>query len=605
MESGLDDTSFSFVDMFEASELATETARLNSERCRDYYDSKQLTAEEVTELKRRKQPPIVDNVIAGKVNWLLGQEMNRRTDPKAFPRTPEHEQGADAVTDAIRFVCDNADWHEKRSSVWENMLIEGFGGVEVIHRMKRGKAEVVINHYAWDRLFYDPHSRRDDFSDARYLGAVIWSDRKQVEREYPKKNLAGAMQRHSFSDTFEDRPAYQVWGDKERDRIRIVLLYYLEGEKWKWVKFSYGVVLEEGESPYVDEDGDSVCPLILQSAYVDRDNARYGEVLKYLDQQDEINKRRSKLLHMANSRQTITIEGAVKSVANMKRELARPDGNVTVSAEAVEDAARIGMKPFEVVPMNDMVSSQFALLQESKESISDMGATEALQGATDGESGRAVLAKQQGAMQAITPLNDKLSRFTRRVYEAVWLRIRQFWTDERWIRVTDDERNVRFVALNRPVRVMDQLQAMPQEQVEQVAMRYGLTPNDPRLMQQVGVENAIPQLEVDIILEEVPDTVTLAAETFEQIVNIDAARGGVLPMEMIIEASPLQHKVKQKILDYFEQEKAQQAQGQQPQVAAQQAMFKAELDEKNSKTMLNVANANKSAAQAQREAMGY
>ncbi|MCJ8336140.1 MAG: hypothetical protein MJH10_18210, partial [Epibacterium sp.] len=150
-----------------------------------------------------------------------------------------------------------------------------------------------------------------------------------------------------------------------------------------------------------------------------------------------------------------------------------------------------------------------------------------------------------------------------------------------------------------------QLQQMPQEQVQAIAMQYRLSPNDPRLMQQVGVMNDITRAEVDIILEEVPDTVTLEAETFEQIVNIDAARGGVLPIEMIIEASPLQHKVKQKILDFFEQQKQAQVQGQQPQVEAQQAMFNAELQEKNSKSMLNVANANKAAAQAQREAMGY
>lgn len=605
MESGLDKTSFSFVDMFEAAEMASETSRANSERCRDYYDSKQLTAEEVSEMKRRGQPPIVDNVIAGKINWLLGQEMNRRTDPKAFPRTPGDEQTAEAATDAIRFVCDNTDWAEKRSRVWENMLIEGFGGVEVVHRMKRGQPEIEINHYPWDRLFFDPHSRMDDFSDARYKGAVIWGDRKEIERQYQGKDLSGAMQRHSFSDTYEDRPAYQVWGDKERDRIRICLMYYREADKWKWVKFTYGVILEQGESPYFDEDGASVCPLIMQSAYVDRDNNRYGETLKLLDQQDEINKRRSKLLHLANSRQTLTIEGAVKSVAAMKRELARPDGNVTVSAEALEDAARVGMKPFEIIPTADMATSQFALLQESKQSIQDMGATEALQGSVEGESGRAVLAKQQGAMQAITPLNDRLARFTRRVYQAIWNRIRQFWTQERWVRVTDDERNVRFVAINKPIRVMDRLAEMPPDQVEAVAMRYGIGPQDPRLQQVVGVQNNFAELGVDIILEEVPDTVTLEAETFEQLVNIDAARGGILPFEMLIKASPLRSKVKEEIMDFMEQQREAQQQGMQPQMAAQQAMLEAELKERDSKTMLNVANANKSMAQAQREAMGY
>ena len=32
-----------------------------------------------------------------------------------------------------------------------------------------------------------------------------------------------------------------------------------------------------------------------------------------------------------------------------------------------------------------------------------------------------------------------------RLHEATWLRIRQFWTSEKWIRVTDDEKNTRWV----------------------------------------------------------------------------------------------------------------------------------------------------------------
>ena len=37
-------------------------------------------------------------------------------------------------------------------------------------------------------------------------------------------------------------------------------------------------------------------------------------------------------------------------------------------------------------------------------------------------------------------LLDDLRHLDRRVYRMVWNRIRQFWTGQRWIRVTDDER---------------------------------------------------------------------------------------------------------------------------------------------------------------------
>ena len=45
-------------------------------------------------------------------------------------------------------------------------------------------------------------------------------------------------------------------------------------------------------------------------------------------------------------------------------------------------------------------------------------------------------------------LLDNLRHLDRRVFRAMWARMRQFWTAEKWMRVTDDERNVKWVGLN-------------------------------------------------------------------------------------------------------------------------------------------------------------
>ena len=37
----------------------------------------------------------------------------------------------------------------------------------------------------FDRLFWDPHSRKLDFNDARYKGIVIWMDRDQAYETWP------------------------------------------------------------------------------------------------------------------------------------------------------------------------------------------------------------------------------------------------------------------------------------------------------------------------------------------------------------------------------------------------------------------------------------
>lgn len=548
MENGLSVSTLE--QWFEAYESATSSARQEAERARDYRDGIQLTAEETSELKKRGQPPVVFNRIRSKIEWLKGLEVKQRTDPKAFPREPKHAEGAEAATDAIRFVCDNQDWDRVRSEFYDNFLIEGYGGVEVIHeRNSRGEIDIVINHYPWDRLFYDPHSRRDDFDDARYLGAVIWMDEDDFVEQYPdKKNLVEglALQGADSSETHDDKPAH-TWYDAGRKRIRVVLMWYRKNSKWHWCKFISGEKLGGGESPYADDDGQSVCPLILQSAYVGRNNERYGIVRDMFDPQDEINKRRSKALHSVNSRQTFGVKGALESVAGMKRELAKPDGHIEINIEAFEDAARVGMKPFDMIRNDDQTAANFSLLKDAKDEIDLLGANMALSGETgDATSGRAVLARQQGGMIEIASLNDKLHRFTREVYRHIWMRIRQFWTVEKWVRVTDDEVGARFVGLNRPVTLEERLGQMDPQEAGMVAQELALYPGDPRLSEVVDVENNVEQLDVDIVIEEVPDRVTLEGEMFEALMKY----GPTLPPAVLIEADPtLPRQKKEKLLE--------------------------------------------------------
>jgi hypothetical protein len=540
-------------DWFKGSEDATVTARTEAERARDYVDGVQLTSEEVSELTRRGQPPVVINRIRRKIEWLKGLEVKQRADPKAFPRTPKHQEEAESVTEALRFVCDDQDWDAVNSDCYDDFLVEGFCGVEIVHKQnKRGVVDVIANYYPWNRLFYDPHSRKPDFSDARFKGVVLWMDIADFKKAYPKQSDAVDVSMTEAVDagTYDDQPN-NIWIDAKRNRVRVILMWHREGDVWHWCKFIKGQKLEGGESPYMDDLGESVCPLIMQSSHVGRENNRYGVVRDMFDPQDEINKRRSKALHGINSRQTMGIAGAVQSVTALKRELAKPDGHVEISVEAYEAATRSGSKPFEIIPTADQTSGQFSLLQEAKQEIDMMGANSALAGETgNNTSGRAVLARQQGGMIELASLSDRRHQFNRNVYRHMWMRIKQFWTEERWIPVTDDEKNVKFVGINRPITFGEQLGQIPEEEAVQIAMQMGLTENDPRLQQQTGVQNSMQDMDVDIIIEETPDRVTLEGEAFEALLKY----GPQIPPAVLIEADPsMPAKKKEKLLKLMQE----------------------------------------------------
>ncbi|ALS63617.1 hypothetical protein [Pandoraea apista] len=584
---------------FEESEQMTDDARKLAERDRDYYDAKQWTAAELATLARRGQPALTINYIKRKVEYLRGFERRLRSDPKAFPRTPHEEQMSEAATDALRFVADQNKFDVTRSDVFEDMMIEGTGGADVVVRPTNDGYAVDIKRVPWDRIFFDPYSRDKDFADARYKGIVIWEDRAAALEAYPDRAAAieNTLNSGSMADTYDDRPKYSRWADNRRTRVRIVQMHWRQGGQWMVATFTRGGYLDDPmPSPYVDREGNPTSSLILRSAYVDRENNRYGHVRDLIPLQDEINKRRSKALHLMSVRQTFGNRQAILDVDKAKRELAKPDGHIEVEAGGQLNA------DFGVLPTDGMAQAQLELLRHATGEMQASGPNAAMAGKDPRiQSGRAIQAQQAGGAIEVEPIVDDLRQWTQQVMEASWLRVRQFWTGPTWVRVTDDERNLKWVGLNQPVTLADELAAMPPEQAQQITQQYQLQPGDPRLDQVVRRDNEISGLDVDIIIEEGPDVANIQAEQFQilaQIAPALAQTGDPIPTEVLIRASSLRNK--DALLDQMNKAREQRAAAQQGAAQIGQAQAEATINKTNSDALKARAQAAESMANAQR-----
>ena len=532
------------VQWFEEAEEANQDARKLAFRDMDYYDGKQLTPEEASALRKRGQPDTTFNFIGGKIDTMLGLEIQQRSDPKAWPRTPNDEKAAEAATDALRYVEDKEGLDTLFSESYEDLSKGGFEVVEVlVKNTKSGRAEIDLKQPAFDRVFYDPHSTKREFSDGRYMGYVLWWDRDQAEKKWPDKKdaIAGTIAEVVGNTTdYDDKPTFKVWARPgDRPRLRIVTIYWKDGEQWHMTKYTKQGVLETDEVPFVDEEGMSVNPMIMQSAYVDRENARYGAVRRLIGPQDEENKRRSKLLHMLTVRQTIAEKGAVDDVAEMKTQLARPDGHIETNPGF----------DFEIIDQSVQAAGQANLMQYSSAQMEKMGANSSLQGTPEGApSGRAIALTQQGGLVELTPLSERHRNFKKRVYEAIWQRIRQFWTEERWIRVTDNEDNIRFVGFNRKTTVGEEFarelkeeEGLGDEEIQQALQQAQANGED--LEAEITV-NVPAQMDMDILIETAPDTVTIEQEQFAELSKV-IGTGLELNdprMKLLIRASQLRDK---------------------------------------------------------------
>lgn len=546
------------------------------------------------------------------------------------------------MTDALRYVEEQQKFDQAKSAVAKNVFIEGYGGaLKEIEQCDYGDGQFEykhkLRHVEWDRLFYDPHSRALDFSDAKYKGIVAWLDLDDALAAHPDAadaiNAALSRDIGEPGSTTEDTP--RKWVDRKRKRVKIVEMYFRIGQDWYRSTFTQGADLEPPtKTEFLDEKKRrSLCPLVMTSCYVDQEGNRYGVVRQLISPQDEINKRASKALHLLSVNQAFGSEGSVENETEFAKALGRPDGTY------------FGMEPgwkqrgdVEIIRGGDLAQGHIALMQQSIADIDSVGPSAAnMPELPDSASGRAFLARQQAAAQEMGTAFDSLRSFTLSVFELDYYCIRQWWTEEMWLRVSDDQEltGYRFVALNREMTrgerfaelqqkgaplpkaleaaaghytpiIMTAVQKQQAELMQRAQMLGQPAPQgDDVVLQMIAShplmaeaikENDVESLLMDIVIDEAPETAVLAQEEFQTLTDllptVVQARPDMAPkmVELVIKASQLPNK--RELLEQMTKgPDPQQLQMQQAAQALQMEGVKAGIEVQKSQAALNQARA--------------
>jgi hypothetical protein len=568
--------------MFDASRTMQSPNRLKRQKCRDYYDGpEQLNSEVRRVLGDRRQPAIYSNRIRPMIEGVLGTLAANKVDPRCSPRNPnqEDENASDIATKTLRFIVESGNFQETILDCAENFLIEGTEAAIV----EADGETIPITQIRYEEFFSDPYSRRNDFKDATYMGIAQWKDEALIRATWPDRadQYAGAFDGGAFGAggaidaTWQDRPqTFTSWVDTKRRRMMVIEMYFNEGGEWWRIVYCALGLLEYSKSPYKNvKTGETRNPIEAESCYVDRENQRYGRVDDAIPIQDEVNSRRGRLLHLANSRQIQERElgASMVDADTARKEAARADGVIPVG--------------WQLVPTSDMARGQEILLAESKGEIERMGPTPAVLGQREGGSGRSGRASQILQQAGMTEIARPLARhaaFQERCYKAAWLNAQQFWTAEMFIRVTDETRAPEFLKINEPIMGIVQQPVVGPDGQPQIDPTTG-QPETQQIPGVVGTKNRIAEMDMDIIVSSAPDTATLQQEVFADLKEL--VTGGMDPFspefELIVEMSPMADKMRVLEVIKAKREEREQAQGQQMQEQQKiaEVASQAQLDE--------------------------
>jgi hypothetical protein len=572
--------------MYGESQSLTSEARLESQKDDDRYHGHHLTRAQKGLLRRRKQPDNTWNYTRLAINGTLGVIKQGATDPRAYPKNPKDEDSADVASKVLRYIADASSFDALKLKAAYDILVPGTGAAIIEVDEDRRVTVEKIRH---EEFFYDPHSREADFSDARYMGIAKWQWADDIAAAYPgsKAAVEAAMDGASglaFDVTAQDRPSDAsstvLWAEKSKRRIMVVEMYYREGKGWKRCKFYSGGLLEEGDSPYLNDKKLPICPIEAESCYVDRENNRYGLVRDMRGPQDEITKRHSKLLHELNTRQVQEISpgSGMGEKDEVRAEAAAPDGVIPSG--------------WQVVPRQDVAAGQERLLQFAVQAMSRFSPNPAVLGREgESQSGRSNLIRQQAGMteQAIT--FGSVEEWELRVYRQMWNRARQYMTAADFIRVTDDEGDPEFVGINQPPSMkgpdgkpvmgedgqpmrgkpMADPSVMPDErgQVPQLVENGKPAFLMPDGSKALGYENSLAELDVDIDIDTVPDVANVMQEQFDGLAKLAERYPQDVTFDDLLEVSTLPGKRKLLEKRKARKEEAQKSQGGQAQMAEQ------------------------------------
>lgn len=596
----------------------------------DYYDNIQWSAEEAAQLKDRGQAPIVYNVIAQTINWVIGSEKRGRTDFKILPREKEDTNPAELKTKLLKYLSDVNRLPFSRSRAFEDAIKVGLGWMEDGAQDEDDGEPIYSRYESWRNILHDSASTELDFSDGRYIFRSKWVDVDVAKALFPGREaqIDDAVVDASLYGSFDmvdgdvpmdymefDRSNYSVARtlvSHKRRRVRLIECEYRVPEKVKRLKGGVfrGEIYDETNPHHVyavetgTSDVASKVMMRVRLAHMTvkdllwegpspyrhnrfrftpiwcyrrgRDNLPYGMIRSIRDIQDDVNKRASKALHILSSNKVIMDEGALPEGMTMDEfaeEVARPDAIIIKrpGKELVINAERDL-----AAPHLDLMSRGINMIQQVG------GVTDELLGrTTNAVSGVAVQKRQEQGSLATNKPFDNLRLAAQMQGELQLSLLEQFCDQKKTFRITNERGSPDFVEVN-----------------------DGLPEND------------ITRTKADFIISEADWRATMRQASADQLMEMISKmppQVGLMLLDLAVENMdlPNREEIAKRIRastgmkDPDQQEptpediQQQQAQAKQQQYAEAVAM--ADLDGKNADVEKKVADAKRAMAAAERE----
>jgi len=429
-------------------------SREEAEEAWNFYHNRQWTADQAAVLAARGQPLETFNVIKLFARMLVGYYSTTVNTAVADPVQQADITTATLVTDSIASIFNANNMEVQGDSIKLGGIISGLM-CTMQQPYKTGERDqfgrpiygIKIDYVPDYELIMDPLSTEVDYSDARFLHRFKWLPKESVVKMFGKAKVAELESNHNHLSIPEADYDYNGLGHRgyygrykvfDNFLITHTVVEDDDGKRWS-IYWSSEVELARKEITFKEVKWDYRVTKLQASTYKEY----YGVFHEVLETQKAINQALVKLQLMANSQKVFVETNSIEDIAKFTDAVNRVNGVIPVKSLKGLKVENLGA---DAIEQYEIINNAFDRIQRVL-NINDSF----LGMAFASDSGRKVKLQQNATIMALRYLTVRIESFYQLLGQDVAALIKQYFTAEQVLRVSDELVGQRFIELNRPM----------------------------------------------------------------------------------------------------------------------------------------------------------
>jgi len=440
-------------DTFKYSYDAFEDSRNEALKVIDFYHNRHYTKDQLAVLANRGQPAETFNVIKLFARMLLGYYSTIVNNVKINPAKENSIITASVLQDTTDYVFRTNNFSSEGDKIKLDCILTGlmcsYTDVEQLDETDdfgRPKYKINIHHVPSLELAIDPMSRLDDYSDAKFIHRFKWVAEEDVDSMFgkAKREKIDAYYNHLYIDEADFSYTYstQFMGRYKRfDNYLIVHTIMKDGDKTWSIYWCQDEILSKKEITYKEVKN----PYRVQKLNTSNRAEFYGMFREVLETQNAINQALLKIQLMVNTQKAFVEDGAVEDLATFTDQFNRVNAIIPVK----------DLNGIKIENLTREVIDQYTVIDKSLDRIQRvLSVNDSFLGmAYASDSGAKVKLQQNASAVAQRYSTSKIEQFYRLLGWDIVNLIKQYFTANDIIRVSDNYQGNKWVELNKPLQI--------------------------------------------------------------------------------------------------------------------------------------------------------